>query len=104
MAFSSVAPAPAGFEDGVAEGLAELERHDVVKDWVDDGGYVVEDPRDVVQHGKGRLQGWGPVGLLDVYHHQSLRVERSPADKKRNHNRNYNENKKMSRKKQCKLC
>lgn len=48
MTFSSVAPAPAGFEDGVAEGLAELERHDVVKDWVDDGGYVVEDPRDVV--------------------------------------------------------
>ena len=93
MAFSSVAPAPAGFEDGVAEGLAELERHDVVKDWVDDGGYVVEDPRDVVQHGKGRLQGWGPVGLLDVDHHQSLRVERSPADKKSNHNRNYNEKK-----------
>ena len=55
MAFSSVAPAPARFEDGVAEGLAELERNDVVENWVDDGGDVVEDPRDVVQHGEGRL-------------------------------------------------
>ena len=91
MTLSSVAPASAGFKYCIAEGLTELERHDVVEDGVDDGGYVVEDARDVVQHSEGCLQGWSPVGLLDVYHHQSLRVERSPANKKRNHNRNCNE-------------
>ena len=42
--------APARAEDRVAEGLSELEGHDVVEDWVDDGADVVEDSRREVEH------------------------------------------------------
>ena len=56
MSLAFVPASAAGFEDGVAEGLAELERHDVVEDGVDDGGDVVEDARDVVEHGERRLE------------------------------------------------
>lgn len=81
---------PPGFEavrpaEGVPEGPAELEGHDVVEDGVDDGGDVVEDPGDVEEHGVEQRR-LGPVGVDDE---EALEVERSPAEEERHDHRHW---------------
>lgn len=74
--------------DGALEGLPELEAHDVVEDRVDDGRHVVEDAGDVEEDAEGRLHRVRPVLLRDVDHHETLRVERGPADEEGDHHGN----------------
>ena len=72
------------------ERAPELERHDVVQYRIDDGTDVVENAGRVEEDRLQRLAGGG--ALLDVVWtgvdgDKTLRVERRPADEKRNHHR-----------------